>query len=441
MRAYDIIWKKRNGGILSREEIEFFVRGYTAGGIPDYQAAALAMAIYFRGLEARETADLTMAMVYSGDRVDLGGIRGIKVDKHSTGGVGDTTTLVLVPLVAAAGAPVAKMSGRGLGHTGGTVDKLESIPGFKVSLEPMEFVEAVNRVGAAVVGQTGNMVPADKKLYALRDVTATIESVPLIASSVMSKKIAAGADAIVLDVKVGSGAFMKTPEAAFELARAMVDIGTMVGRRTVAVVTQMDQPLGYAVGNALEVREAIDTLKGEGPADLHELCLLLGAHMLQLAGVVADVQSGTERLQQVIAEGLAVAKFKEMIVSQSGDPAVVDRPELLPRASFTREVKAEQDGFVRSIDAQEVGLAAMMLGAGRETKEDHIDMSAGVVVGKKVGDRVQPGETLVTLHANRQEKLAEAEQRIRSAYRVGAERPSPPPLVYGVVTAEGVRRF
>lgn len=434
MRAYEIILKKRNGEELSREEIEFFIDGYVKGTIPDYQVSALAMAIYFRGLNARETSDLTMAMVNSGDRIDLSGIRGIKVDKHSSGGVGDKTTIALAPWVAAAGAPVAKMAGRGLGHTGGTIDKLESIPGFSAALNSKEFIDAVNAVGIAVAEQSANLVPADKKLYALRDVTATVESTSLIASSIMSKKIAAGADAIVLDVKVGSGAFMKKLEDAFSLAKAMVNIGKMCVRRTIAVVSSMEQPLGYAVGNALEVREAIDTLKGEGPPDLNELCMVLGSYMLQMAGLVANEEQGKELMQKTLRSGLALRKLGEMISNQRGNPKVIDDPGLLPKAKYVREVTAVSDGYVQKIDAQEIGLAAMHLGAGRERKDDPIDHAAGVVLCKKNRDPVDKGETLAVLHSNHEERLEEVKNRVLRAYTIGEERPGKAKLIYGVVT-------
>ncbi|AVX30495.1 pyrimidine-nucleoside phosphorylase [Carboxydocella thermautotrophica] len=433
MRAYDIIRKKRDGGELSQAEIEFMVQGYTSNEIPDYQMAAWAMAVFLRGMNARETADLTMAMVRSGDQVDLSGIAGIKVDKHSTGGVGDTTTLVLAPLVAAAGAPVAKMSGRGLGHTGGTLDKFESIPGFRVELKKEEFIRNVNTVGAAVVGQTGNLAPADKKLYALRDVTATVDSIPLIASSIMSKKIAAGADAIVLDVKTGSGAFMKTLEDSFALARAMVAIGQEVGRKTVAVITDMDQPLGRAIGNALEVKEAIETLRGGGPSDLRELCLTLGSHMVTLAGKAASPAEARARLEELLQNGQALAKFKEMVAAQGGDPRVIDQPELLPQAQKVIPLLAEQDGYVARIEAEELGIAATLLGAGRETKESKVDLAVGLVVNKKVGEAVAAGEPLVWLHVNEERRLAEVMAKVKAAFTISYQQPAPATLIYGEV--------
>lgn len=433
MRMYDLILKKRSGGELNREEIAFLIDGYMQGKVPDYQVAALAMAVFFQGMTAEETADLTMAIVRSGEQVDLSAIRGVKVDKHSTGGVGDKTTFVLAPLVAAAGVPVAKMSGRGLGHTGGTVDKLAAIPGFNVSLSKEEFINNVNKIKVAVVGQTGNLAPADKKLYALRDVTATVDSIPLIASSVMSKKIAAGADAIVLDVKTGSGAFMKKAEDAFKLARAMVDIGTEVGRRTVAVVTDMDQPLGFTVGNALEVREAIDTLQGRGPADLTELTLVLGGHMLQLAGVVNSATAGRQRLEELLRNGAGLAKLKEMVIAQGGSAEVIDRPELLPQARETIPVAAPAAGFVDAIQAEQIGIAAMMLGAGRETKEAEIDLAVGIELKKKAGDKVQAGETIAVIYANDSGRVENARRLILSAYRISAVKPDLRHLIHGVV--------
>ncbi|MCR4399349.1 MAG: thymidine phosphorylase, partial [Syntrophomonadaceae bacterium] len=375
MTASDLIKKKRDGGELTTEEIDFLVKGLTSGAIPDYQVTAWAMAVFFRGMSARETRDLALAMAASGDTVDLSGIRGIKVDKHSTGGVGDKTTLVVIPLVAAAGVPVAKMSGRGLGHTGGTVDKFESIPGFRSALSREEFIAQVNAVGAAVVAQSGNLVPADKKLYALRDVTATVDSIPLIASSVMSKKLAAGADAIVLDVKVGSGAFMKRTEEAFQLARLMVDIGTGAGRRVVALVTDMDQPLGHAVGNLLEVREAVDTLRGKGPADLEGLCLHLAGHMLALGGKAGDPVQGTALARQLLAAGDGLAKLREMVAAQGGRPEWLEREEE-GRARYWETVPAPSTGYVAAIDAEAVGLADS-----RELRLDIAGAEANLCIG------------------------------------------------------------
>ncbi|GAW91685.1 pyrimidine-nucleoside phosphorylase [Calderihabitans maritimus] len=436
MRAYDVILKKRNGGELTSEEIGFMVNGYVEDRIPDYQMSALAMAIYFQGLNERETTDLTRFMVESGDQVDLSGIQGFKADKHSTGGVGDKTTLVLAPLVAAAGVKVAKMSGRGLGHTGGTLDKLQSIPGFSVEFTPQEFVDIVNRVGVAVVGQTGNLVPADKKLYALRDVTATVDSLPLIASSVMSKKIAAGADAILLDVKVGSGAFMKRLEDAVALARLMVNIGSRLGRNTRAVITNMDQPLGRSVGNALEVREAIETLQGRGPEDLTELCLILGGHMLHQAGRCKVPEEGKKYLEKLLDRGDGLAKLKEMIAAQKGLPEVVHNLELLPQAPCQEEFRSPAEGVVEKINAEAVGLAAMILGAGRETKESSIDLSAGIVLHKKVGDAVAKDEVLAVLHSSERWRIEAAREKLREAYIISNQEVKPQPLIYEVISEE-----
>ncbi len=441
MRAYDIIYRKRMGQELTTDEIRFLVRGYVSGEVTDYQMAAWAMAVCIQGMTPRETADLTMAMAESGDQIDLSGIRGRKVDKHSTGGVGDKVSLVLVPLVAACGAPVAKMSGRGLGHTGGTIDKLESIPGFRVELSPQEFIDQVNRVGCAVAGQSGNLVPADKKLYALRDVTATVDSIPLIASSIMSKKIAGGADAVVLDVKAGAGAFMKDLDQAFRLAEMMVAIGREVGREVAAVVSNMDQPLGYAVGNALEVAEAIETLRGFGPKDLEEICLQLGSQMLRLAGVAPDGESARKMLLRALRAGHGLNKLIEMVEAQGGDPSYIRQPVKLPRAQRVGPVVAPQAGYVQGIDALEVGVAAMLLGAGRETKESAIDLGVGVVLRKKVGDPVEAGEPLAELHVNSERRLAEARERLVRAYRIGGERLQEPPLVYGLVTSQGTERW
>ncbi|MCM3700920.1 pyrimidine-nucleoside phosphorylase [Paenibacillus macerans] len=432
MRMVDLIAKKRDGGELTTEEINFIIEGYTKDEIPDYQVSALAMAIYFRDMTERERADLTMAIVNSGDTIDLSAIEGVKVDKHSTGGVGDTTTLVLAPLVAALDIPVAKMSGRGLGHTGGTIDKLEAIAGFHVEISKEEFVELVNRHKIAVIGQSGNLTPADKKLYALRDVTATVDSIPLIASSIMSKKIAAGSDAIVLDVKTGAGAFMKTAEDAKELAQAMVRIGNNVGRKTMAVISDMSQPLGYAIGNALEVKEAIDTLKGNGPKDLEELCLALGRQMVFLANKATSLEEAEEKLREVIRSGKALEKFKEFITNQGGDPSVVDHPERLPQAAHQIEVPAKTDGVVAEIVADEIGTAAMLLGAGRATKESGIDLAVGLMLNKKVGDPVKAGESLVTIHANR-EDVKDVLEKIYASIRI-ADHAKAPVLVHDIVT-------
>lgn len=419
MRMVDIIAKKRDGGELSKEEIEHFINGYTDGDIPDYQVSSLLMSIFFNDMTQEERANLTMAMVKSGDEIDLSAIEGVKVDKHSTGGVGDTTTLVLAPLVAALDVPVAKMSGRGLGHTGGTIDKLEAVDGFHVEITEQEFTDIVNRDKVAVIGQSGNLTPADKKLYALRDVTATVNSIPLIASSIMSKKIAAGADAIVLDVKTGDGAFMKDEEDAVELARAMVSIGNNVGRNTMAIISSMSEPLGYAIGNALEVKEAIDTLKGEGPEDLTALCLELGAQMAVLGGAAASLDEAKDKLRAAIDNGEALEKFRVFLKNQGGDASVVDDPSKLPQAEYQFEVKAEESGFVEEIAAEEIGIASAMLGAGRQTKEDEIDLAVGLVLKKKVGDRVEQGDTLAVIHSN-SEDIREVEQKIIDNYRIGS---------------------
>ncbi|MDQ0929857.1 pyrimidine-nucleoside phosphorylase [Bacillus atrophaeus] len=432
MRMVDIIIKKQNGKELTSEEIQFFVNGYTDGSIPDYQASALAMAIFFQDMTDRERADLTMAMVNSGETIDLSAIEGIKVDKHSTGGVGDTTTLVLAPLVAALDVPVAKMSGRGLGHTGGTIDKLEAIEGFHVELSKDEFIKLVNRDKVAVIGQSGNLTPADKKLYALRDVTGTVNSIPLIASSIMSKKIAAGADAIVLDVKTGAGAFMKTDEDAVNLAKAMVRIGNNVGRQTMAVISDMSQPLGFAIGNALEVKEAIDTLKGEGPEDLHELVLTLGSQMVVLAKKAATLDEAREKLIEVMKNGKALEKFKDFLKNQGGDSSVVDDPSKLPQAAYKIDVPAKEAGVVSEIVADEIGVAAMLLGAGRATKEDDIDLAVGIMLRKKVGDKVEKGEALVTLYANR-ENVDQVTEKIYENIRI-SEKGEAPKLIHTLIT-------
>ncbi|HHS2940301.1 TPA: pyrimidine-nucleoside phosphorylase [Staphylococcus argenteus] len=402
MRMIDIIEKKRDGHALTTEEINFFIDGYVKGDIPDYQASSLAMAIYFQDMNDDERAALTMAMVNSGDMIDLSDIKGVKVDKHSTGGVGDTTTLVLAPLVAAVDVPVAKMSGRGLGHTGGTIDKLEAIDGFHVEIDESTFVKLVNDNKVAVVGQSGNLTPADKKLYALRDVTGTVNSIPLIASSIMSKKIAAGADAIVLDVKTGSGAFMKTLEDAEALAHAMVRIGNNVGRNTMAIIFDMNQPLGRAIGNALELKEAIDTLKGHGPEDLTELVLTLGSQMVVLANKADTLEEARALLIKAIESGAALDKFKTFVENQGGDATVIDHPERLPQAAYQIDYKAKNSGYVTELVSNDIGVASMMLGAGRLTKEDDIDLAVGIVLNKKIGDKVEAGESLLTIHSNRQ---------------------------------------
>lgn len=438
MHAYEIIMKKRDGNELTKEEIQYFVKNFTAGLIPDYQIAAFAMAVYFQGMNWRELADFTMAMVESGEQIDLSGIPGIKTDKHSTGGVGDKTTILLVPWIAAAGAPIAKMSGRGLGHTGGTIDKLESIPGFDPNMSREHVIQSVNGIGAAIACQTGNLVPADKKLYAIRDVTGTVESIPLIASSVMSKKIAAGADAIVLDVKIGSGAFMKDLEKGRELAKTMVKIGTSLGRKTVAVLSNMDEPLGLAVGNSIEVIEAIETLKGKGPKDVCELAVSLGAQVLALSEKVGSVEEGRQRMLQALQSGAALEKLRQLIVNQGGDPNVIEQYELLPQASLQEEILAPQSGYIQKIDGQEIGIAIKGLGGGRETKDDILDLSVGVMLKAKVGDFVEQGQSVATLYANDVKKMAEAKARIFNAYCFGQEKVAPLPMVLDIITKEDV---
>lgn len=433
MRMYDIIMKKRNGGELTREEIRFFIEGYTRGEIPDYQVSALTMAIYFQKMTEKETYELTMAMAESGEMLDLSAIKGCKVDKHSTGGVGDKTSLALTPMVAACGIPVAKMSGRGLGHTGGTIDKLESFDGFNIALTREQFIGNVNKIGIAIMGQTADLAPADKKLYALRDVTATVDNMSLIASSIMSKKLAAGADAIVLDVKTGSGAFMKAKEDAFALAGEMVQIGKNAGRNTIAVVSDMDQPLGLAVGNALEVKEAIDTLKGQGPADFVELCMTLGSQML-IAGGCADTQEEARaKLNQVIADGSALKKLAEFVEAHGGDSKAVYDTELLPNAGIVEPVLAKEDGYIYKIACDEIGICSLILGGGRETKESEIDLSVGIVLEKKVGDYVKAGEPLAYIHANDKGKLAVAKERFYGAYTMSKEQPEERELIWGVI--------
>lgn len=421
MRMYDLIMKKRSKKALETTEIEWMIREYTNGRIPDYQMSAFLMAVYFSGMNQKETLALTMAMAHSGEMLDLSGIRGVKVDKHSTGGVGDKTSLALTPMVAACGIRVAKMSGRGLGHTGGTIDKLESFAGFSTELTPEQFEEQVNRVGIAIMGQSAQLAPADKKLYALRDVTATVDQMALIASSIMSKKLAAGADAIVLDVKTGSGAFMKTEEDALALAKEMVAIGRGAGKRMAAVVSDMDQPLGRAVGNALEVKEAVLTLRGKGPKDFTELCLTLGACMLTAGGKAETIQEAEQMLRKVIADGSALAKFAEFVEAQGGDPEQVYRTELLPKAELQLEIEAPQDGWLTGIQCEEVGNCSMILGGGRETKDSTLDLSVGLILHKKAGDPVRKGESLATIHANGEEQAKRARERFLSACRIGKE--------------------
>lgn len=433
MRMYDIIVKKRNGEALSDEEIGFFVKGYTDGTIPDYQASALLMAIYFQGMTEHETAALTMEMAHSGDMLDLSAIKGKKADKHSTGGVGDKTSLVLTPLAASIGIPVAKMSGRGLGHTGGTIDKLESFPGFTTGISEEQFINNVNTIGIAIAGQTKNMAPADKKLYALRDVTGTVDSIPLIASSIMSKKLAAGADVIVLDVKTGSGAFMKTEEDSIKLAEEMVKIGNNVGRKTLAVISDMDEPLGYAVGNAIEVKEAIDTLNGHGPADLLELCLTIGSLMAVGTGKAESIETAREMLLEKLNDGSALKKFAEFVEAQGGDSAPVFNTDLLPQTSIVREVISPVDGYVSHIESDRVGISAMKLGGGRETKESEIDLSVGILINKKVGDSVKKGEKIATLYANDNAKLEAAVGELEQAYSYSQTPVERPKLIKTII--------
>lgn len=433
MRMYDLIMKKRNGGTLRDEEINFMIKGYTEGEIPDYQMSAMMMAIYFQGMNQAETLALTMAMAKSGDMLDLSGIHGIKVDKHSTGGVGDKTSLALTPMVAAAGVTVAKMSGRGLGHTGGTIDKLESFTGFSTAISEQQFKDNVNRIGISIMGQTADLAPADKKLYALRDVTATVDNMSLIASSIMSKKLAAGADAIVLDVKTGSGAFMKQEADSFALAQEMVRIGNGAGRKTIAVISDMDQPLGYAVGNALEVKEAIDTLKGNGPKDFVELCMTLGSYMLVAGGIAPNREDAEKLLADVIENGSALEKLAAFVSTQGGDKELVYHPEKLPQASLIQEIASPTDGFVQKIICDEIGICSLILGGGRETKESEIDLSVGLVLHKKVGDAVKKGDSLATIYANDAEKLEIAKERFLNAYTIDQNPVEKKPLIKGIV--------
>ncbi len=433
MRMYDLIMKKRNGNSLNEEEIRFMIHNYTKGDIPDYQMSAMMMAIYFQGMNEEETLHLTMEMAKSGDMLDLSSINGIKVDKHSTGGVGDKTSLALAPMVAACGIPVAKMSGRGLGHTGGTIDKLESFPGFSTSIETEQFIRQVNEIGIAIMGQTKDLAPADKKLYALRDVTATVDNMSLIASSIMSKKLASGADAIVLDVKTGSGAFMKKEEDSFALAKEMVRIGRGAGRTTTAVISDMDQPLGLAVGNALEVREAIETLMGKGPEDFVELCLTLGTEMVVAGGKAKDRKEAREMLQEKIADGSALDKLASFVEAQGGDSSFVYHPEKLQIAAYTREIKEEKSGWITGIVCDEVGICSLILGGGRETKESEIDLSVGILLQKKIGDRVEKGDVLAVLYANDETKAKEAEKRYLNACHIGDNPVAKPALIKGII--------
>ena len=433
MRMYDLIMKKRNGSCLSEEEIKFMVNSYTIGEIPDYQMSAMMMAIYFQGMTKEETLALTMAMAESGDTLDLSGISGIKVDKHSTGGVGDKTSLALTPMVAACGVKVAKMSGRGLGHTGGTIDKLESFPGFSTEIEIDAFEKNVNEIGISIMGQTKDLAPADKKLYALRDVTATVDQISLIASSIMSKKLASGADAIVLDVKTGSGAFMKTLPDSIALAEEMTRIGNGAGRKTIAVISDMDQPLGLAVGNILEVQEAIATLRGEGPEDFTQLCMCLGSYMLVAGGEAENETVAREMLNEVIKNGKALDKLAEFVKAQGGDPSYVYEPEKFELAGIQEEIAAPCDGYIQKIICDEIGICSLILGGGRETKESAIDLSVGLVLHKKVGDKVQSGESLATIYANDAEKCRQAKERFLAAYTIAPEKKETEALIKQVI--------
>jgi len=401
VRVYDLILKKRNGGTLQKEEIDFLVSGFMDNSIPDYQISALLMAICLKGLDRKETADLTMSIVNSGDIIDLSEIPGVKVDKHSTGGVGDKISLIVIPLVASLGIPVAKISGRGLGHTGGTIDKLESIEGFKAKLNRKEFISNVKKCGMAITGQSEDIAPADRKLYALRDVTATIDSIPLISSSIMSKKIASGAEGIVLDIKVGTGAFMKSLSDALELARVMINIGKELNKKIVAVITDMNQPLGHEIGNANEVKEAVKVLSGEGPEDVTAIALTIASYMAILGGASNNFKNAYKILKDTISSGIALNKFKELIIMQNGNPSFIDNFSLLPQAKYHIDIKSNFKGFVEKIDAEKIGIAAMMLGAGRKKKDDLIDYAAGITIAKKVGDEININETLCTLHTNK----------------------------------------
>ena len=434
MRMYDIIMKKRNGFPLTKEEIYYFVDGFTNGTIPDYQASALLMAIYFQHMNYDETLNLTMAMADSGEHLDLSGISGIKADKHSTGGVGDKTTLVLAPMVAAVGVKTAKMSGRGLGHTGGTIDKLESFPGFSTTLSQEQFVKNVNDIGLAVTGQTGNITPADKKIYALRDVTGTVDNISLIASSIMSKKLAAGADVIVLDVKTGNGAFMKNIEDATELAKTLVDIGNGAGKKTYAVISEMNEPLGYAIGNSLEVIEAIDTLKGNGPRDLYNLCIELGSLMVAASDQNISLEQAKQILKKTIEDGSAYRKFKEFIESQGGNPSDVDNCHDLIKVNQVLDIKSFQSGYIAGIQTENIGNAVMMLGGGRQKKGDSIDHSVGVIIKKKVGEQVKEGESLATVYINNTDNLDTALDLIKSSFEFSEDIIKEPELIKGIIS-------
>lgn len=440
MRMYDLIMKKRNGEALSSTEIDYMISEYVAGKIPDYQMSAFLMAVFFQGMTEEETLAMTQAVAHSGDMVDLSGIDGVKVDKHSTGGVGDKTSLVIAPIVAACGAKVAKMSGRGLGHTGGTVDKMESIPGMKTSLTQEEFFDVVNKTGLSIIGQSGNLAPADKKLYALRDVTATVDNIPLIAVSIMSKKLAAGNDSILLDVKTGSGAFMKTVDDSIALAEEMVRIGENAGRRTAALITNMDIPLGNNIGNSLEVIEAVNTLNGHGPADFTEVCMNLAGNMLYLAGM-GTIEECIEKAKAAVADGSALKRLAAMVEAQGGDPAYILDTENFEKAPFAYEVKAERTGYIVSMNTESCGIASSMLGAGRETKESEIDFTAGIIIQKKVGDYVEAGETMATMYTSKEELFAAAAKRYQDAVVIADCAPEKQPLIYARVTKAGVEKL
>ena len=440
MRMYDLIMKKRNGGALSKEEIHFLIQGYVTGTIPDYQMAAFLMAVYFQGMTEEETAAMTLEVAHSGDMVDLSAIEGIKADKHSTGGVGDKTTLIAAPIVAACGVKVAKMSGRGLGHTGGTVDKLESIPGFQTALDQKTFFEIVNRTGMSLIGQSGNLTPADKMMYALRDVTATVDSIPLIAVSIMSKKLAAGSDCIVLDVKTGSGAFMKTVEDSIALAQEMVSIGENAGRKMAALITGMDIPLGNTIGNSLEIKEAVETLQGKGPQDLTFVSVELAANMLYLAGK-GDLDSCRDQANQVITDGSALNCLIAMTEAQGGDSSVLKNPKLFHQAAFSHEVIAPKSGYITHMDTEGCGIASCMLGAGRETKDSSIDYAAGIVLCKKTGDYVEKGQTLAVFYAEDEKRFAAAQEKYENSITIAEEKPGAEPFIYARVTKDGIVRY
>lgn len=434
MRMYDIIEKKRDGKELTEKEIDFFINGYTSGNIPDYQVSALLMAIYFQDMTDKEQAILTSKMASSGDIIDLSEINGMKVDKHSTGGVGDTATIILAPLVASLNIPVAKMSGRGLGHTGGTIDKLEAIPGFHVEISNQEFIKLVNKNKLAVIGQSGNLTPADKKIYSLRDVTATVNSIPLIASSIMSKKLASGADAIVLDVKTGAGAFMENIQDAKKLAESMVSIGNLNGKKTTAIISDMNQPLGNAVGNALEIKEAIETLQGKGPKDLTEICLTLGSHMVVLAHQEMGIEEARNKLKENLMNGKAFEKFKLFLRAQGGDVRVADQPELLPQAKFSYDLVAQQSGMIEEITANEIGKVALMLGAGRTTKQSTIDLSVGLYLHKKIGDEIKKGEALLTIYSNTK-SIHDVKEKLYQSIKISNKKITPPDLIHETITS------